>query len=104
MRLRDFALFLRDFWAGVAEKEASTLSFAGQKAKYANKKIVCAWGAHIKRLREYLQAEWAKQHQQPVPEEVFPGWLSQKSAIASGGTAERLIAEGAQLFAPRVRK
>lgn len=46
-----------------------TFTFDDQKVKYAKKAIVCAYGAHINRLRGYLLAEWLKQH--PVQEEVF---------------------------------
>ena len=46
-----------------------TFSFDDQKVNYAKKQIVCAYGAHINRLREYLLAEWLTQH--PVQEEVF---------------------------------
>jgi hypothetical protein len=38
-----------------------TFVYAGL-GTYRKKKIVCAYGAHINRLREYLQAEWVKQY------------------------------------------
>lgn len=46
-----------------------TFAFNDQKVKYAKKAVVCAYGAHINRLRGYLEAEWMKQH--PVLEEVL---------------------------------
>jgi hypothetical protein len=46
-----------------------TFTFDDQKVEYAKKAIVCAYGAHINRLRGYLLAEWLKQH--PVQEEAF---------------------------------
>ncbi len=45
-----------------------TFVYAGL-GTYRKKQIVCAFGAHINRLRGYLQAEWVNQH--PVQEEVF---------------------------------
>lgn len=47
-----------------------TFTFDDQKIKYAKKQIVCAYGAHINRLRGYLEAEWIAQHP-GVEEEVF---------------------------------
>jgi hypothetical protein len=46
-----------------------SFTFDDQKVKYAKKQVVCAYGAHINRLRGYLEAEWVKQHE--VQEEVF---------------------------------
>lgn len=44
-----------------------TFAYAGH-ARWVRKAVVCAFGAHINRLRASLQAEWLRQH--PVQEEV----------------------------------
>jgi hypothetical protein len=46
-----------------------TFTFDDQHTKWVKKAVVCAYGAHINRLRGYLQAEWLTQH--PVQEEVL---------------------------------
>jgi len=48
-----------------------TFNFDGQHVKYAKKRVVCAYGAHINRLRAALHAEWERQHPAPVEEEVL---------------------------------
>jgi hypothetical protein len=46
-----------------------SFTFDDQHIKWVKKAVVCAFGAHINRLRGYLEAEWVKQY--PVQEEVF---------------------------------